>query len=80
LAVSVLPRDSDIVIQFNNGKATLGEVDEWLKSYTRSQSWWAKAGVIIGGVSLVIAVISLLVAVAALEHDPRPNTPAAAVK
>jgi hypothetical protein len=66
LAVATLSKDRHRLIQFNNGEASLGEVDEWLKDQNRRQSGLARAGVIIGGVSLFIAVVSLIVAIVAL--------------
>jgi hypothetical protein len=57
------PKDRDRKITFNNGTATLGDVDEWLKEQNKGQSRWSKAGVIIGGLALRVAIASLIIAI-----------------
>jgi hypothetical protein len=65
LAVNVLPRDSDQLVDFSGGRVPLGEVDEWLQEYTKRQSTQARNALVISIISIAIAAASLVVALLA---------------
>ena len=75
LTVSVLPRDRDKVVQFNDGTATLSQVEAWLRDHSQGQSRWSKAGTIIGALALVLPIVMLIVAIVALRFGGSPASP-----
>jgi hypothetical protein len=63
LTVSALPKDAGLLVQFNGGPVPLGEVDDWLREYTKGQSDQTRNTRIISIISIIIAIASLIVAI-----------------